>query len=236
MSKFFKKIVFSVLSLSLYAGCVHAQNQSSNIGSDGYPNAWWVVIPQDQIKGWEIPPQAADRSRGEVILSKRTELGIFSNLSEAHFVLDGQSYASIEGLWQGMKYPDSATDDRLKDPNVQWPYTREQVYLMSGFEAKKAGDIANENMKKLGVKWITYQGEKIEYNSELGKIKHYDIIYRASVAKVRQNSEIQKLLQQTGSLTLKPDHTQQPNPNPAYLYFDIYMKIRQDLNTVQKID
>jgi len=231
MSQNLKKLSLFFFVLYFYLGCLHAHNRLSDIGVDGYPNSWWMTVPIDQIKSWEIPPHAADRSKEEVILSKRTELGIFSNLSESQFVLDGQSYASIEGLWQGMKYPEDSNDERLKDVTVTWPYTREQVYKMSGFEAKKAGDAANENMKKMGIKWITYQGEKIEYNSDKGQDKHYNIIYRASFEKVRQNPNIQSLLLKTNNLILKSDHIQQPNPKPAYLYFDIYMKIRNELKS-----
>lgn len=226
MSNFLIQTFVSLFLLCCLSSCAHADVvQKSNI----YPDAWWMKIPADQIKGWEIPPQAADRTKNEVILSKRTELGIFSNLSESKFQLDGITYASVEGLWQGMKYPDNTNDDRLKDPTIVWPYTRAQVYLMSGFEAKAAGDLANANMKKLGIKWITYQGEKIEYNSETGKIKHYEIIFRASEQKVLQNPAIKDLLVRTGDLKFLPDHQQQPNPNPAYLYFDIYMKIRDQV-------
>ncbi|MBC7457686.1 MAG: NADAR family protein, partial [Bdellovibrionaceae bacterium] len=170
----------------------------------------------------------ADRSKGEVILSKRNELGQFSNLAAAPFVMDGIKYASVEGLWQGMKYPENANDERLKDPSVVWPYSREQVYAMSGFESKTAGDLANVNMKKLGIKWITYRGEKVEYNGS-GVQRHYQIILNASRAKIAQNPNLKKLLLSTGDLKFLPDHTQQPNPNPAYLYFDIYLKIRSEI-------
>jgi len=223
------KNIFRLLSVLLLCGCIHATAQDSKV-NDNYPDQWWVFIPPSELKGWEIAPQAADRSKGEVILSKRTELGIFSNLSEAHFEMDGIHYASVEGLWQGMKYPEGPNDERLKDPNVVWPYTREQVYKMSGFESKAAGDAANANMKQLGIKWITYKGKKIEYKTETGKVEHYNIIYRASEQKVLQNPEIKNLLLRTGNLKFLPDHTQQPNPDPAYLYFDIFMKIRSGLS------
>lgn len=229
MSKMF---IFILASQLFLMSCVSSKALSANSFStvvDGYPDAWWVIIPAEQIKSWEIPPQAARRDLGEVVLSKRTELGIFSNLSEAHFILDGQEYASIEGLWQGVKYPEGPQDERLKDPSLVWPYSREQVYKMSGFEAKKAGDIANENMKKLNIKWITYQGKKIEYKSEQGLIEHYNLIYRAEFEKVQQNEAIKKLLLKTGDLKLLPDHTQFPNAAPVYAYFDMLMKIRNDL-------
>jgi predicted NAD-dependent protein-ADP-ribosyltransferase YbiA (DUF1768 family) len=222
------------LALSLVlCGCIHASAQDNKF-NDSYPDAWWVFIPPSELKSWEIPPQNADRSKSEVILSKRTELGIFSNLSQSHFELDGVQYASVEGLWQGMKYPEGPNDERLKDPDIVWPYTREQVYKMSGFESKAAGDAANANMKKLGIKWITYKGKKIEYKTDAGKIEHYNVIYRASVEKVAQNPEIKALLLKTGSLKFLPDHVQQPNPDPAYRYFDIFVKIRTDLQQRSK--
>lgn len=195
---------------------------------DGFPDLWWKPVPKEQLASWEIGPQEADRSKGEVILSKRNELGQFSNLSSNTFVLDGVKYNSLEGLWQGMKYPENPQDERFKNAKVVWPYTREQVYAMDGFAAKDAGDIANKNMKELGISWITYQGKKIEYKTT-GKAEHYDIIYKASVAKIEQNPDLKKLLLSTGNLKFLPDHAQQPGAAPAYLYFDIYMKIRDDL-------
>ncbi len=193
-----------------------------------YPDAWWQPVPEAELKSWEIPPQAADRTKDEVILSKRTELGQFSNLAPTSFTMDRIKYASIEGLWQGMKYPENAQDERLKDPSVFWPYTREQVYAMSDFESKAAGDLANANMKKLGIKWITYEGEKVEYNGS-GVQRHYEIILRASREKIAQNPKLKKLLISTGDLKFSPDHTQQPNANPAYRYHEIYMKIRSEV-------
>jgi hypothetical protein len=39
-----------------------------------YPAAWWAPVPRESAASWEILPQ--DAGPGEVILSKRTELGI----------------------------------------------------------------------------------------------------------------------------------------------------------------
>lgn len=205
-------------------GCIHASPKLA----DSYPDIWWKPVAESELKGWEIPPQTARREKGEVILSKRNELGQFSNLAPLGFVLDGIKYGSVEGLWQGMKYPENSKDARLADPSVVWPFTREQVYAMSGFDSKAAGDLANANMKKLGINWITYQGQKIEYKS-LGIERHYQIILEASRAKIVQNDDLKKLLISTGNLKLLPDHQQQVNPPPAYLYHEIYMKIRSDI-------
>lgn len=212
--------VFSVL-----ASCASLTKKTY---TDGYPDEWWQEIPKDQLASWEIGPQAADRSKSEVVLSKRNKLGLLSNLTPAEFTLDGEHYASVESLWQAMKYPENKNDERLKDKTIVWPYTREQVMKLSGFEAKKAGDAASENMKKLGIKWITYKGQKIDYTGA-DQDKHYDIILRATRAKVENNPSVRELLMQTGDLKLLADHTQKPDSPPAYRYFDIAMKLRAEL-------
>lgn len=196
---------------------------------NAYPDHWWKPVPQSDLASWEIPPQAADRSKNEVILSKRNELGLLSNFADTPFTLDGIKYGSVEGLWQAMKYPEGPNDERLKDSSVVWPFTRAQVAAMTAFEAKDAGKIAGDNMKKLKISWITYQGKKIEYKTT-GQQAHYDVIYAATVAKVNQNPSVRTVLLKTGSLNLRPDHAQEPNSPPAYAYFDIAMKIRASLD------
>src|SRR5687767_1842588 len=109
MKTFFRLFRFAGLIL-FFSACIHAE-----VAKDKYPDIWWKHVPEDQLSGWEIPPQAADREKGFVVLSKRNELGQFSNLGPAEFILDNQVYASVEGLWQGMKYPEGKNDERLKD-------------------------------------------------------------------------------------------------------------------------
>lgn len=227
--KFSKNFLSAAVAI-LFCGCVHATTGS--VGSDGYPDVWWQPVPADQVAGWEIPPQSADRTKSEVVLSKRNELGQFSNLGSAGFVLDGDTYGSVEGLWQGMKYPESENDERLKDSSIVWPFTRAQVMAMKGFEAKHAGDLANQNMKKLGIKWLTYKGEKLEYNGA-DQEKYYQLILRACRAKLAQNPELKALLLRTGNLTFMADHQQKPDSLPAYKYHEIYFKLREELKAAK---
>lgn len=221
--------LFSTISVFLFLGCIHASANDVSIGADGYPNIWWQEVPVAQLPGWEIPPQSADRSKGEVVLSKRNELGQFSNLGSAGFTLDGDSYGSVEGLWQGMKYPETPSDERIKD-GVTWAFTRAQVMAMKGFDAKHAGDLANANMKQLGIKWLTYHGEKIIYNGADSE-KHYQLILRACRAKLEQNSDLKNLLLSTKNLTFMADHKQAPDSLPSYKYNDIYIKLRAELQS-----
>ena len=122
----------------------------------GYPSEWWAPVPTNEAALWEVLPQAA--GPGEVILSKRTELGILSNFAPTPFSLDGEKYASVEGFWQMLKYPEGPGDERLRDPTVVWPHARAEVAAMVGFEAKAAGAAANLTANPLeAMTTVTFQ-------------------------------------------------------------------------------
>src|SRR6476620_994675 len=118
-----------------------------------YPAVWFAPVNDPNKPDWEILPQEA--KAGEVILTKRNELGILSNFAATPFEMDGKQYASVEGFWQMMLYPEGPDDERAKDTRVTWKFTREQVAQMTAFEAKSAGTLAEENMKTLGIDWVT---------------------------------------------------------------------------------
>lgn len=193
-----------------------------------YPTHWWERIPETQRQGsWEILPHEA--KNGELILSKRNELGVFSNLAYAPFKLDGIHYNSVEALWQMMKYPDfSDTNDVRMDFASEFPFTREQVYLLSGFESKRAGDAANVINKKYDLKSIiSYQKKTFDYNDHaVGSEYHYQIMKRAILAKVMADKNMLRLLNQTKGLKLMPDHKQGANKPKSYFYHKILMDIR----------
>jgi len=111
------------------------------------PTHWFVPVPREQAAWWEILPQ--DAEPGEVILSKRNELGLLSNFAATPFILDGKHYASLEGFWQMMAYPEGPDDLRAIYPNIEWKYTREEVAQMTSFQAKAAGALAAQNMAKM---------------------------------------------------------------------------------------
>ena len=175
---------------------------------------------------WEILPQEA--GPGEVILSKRNELGLLSNFAATPFTFYGQRYASLEGLWQMMKYPEGPDDPRATFPGLQWALTRRQVAQLTGFEAKRAGTLGEENMKKMDITWVTFEGKRFEYKPATPG-EHYRLIVAATREKIRQNPEAKKVLLATGSLVLKPDHHQEPNAPAAWRYYEILMQIRAEL-------
>ena len=191
-----------------------------------YPALWWAAVPKEGAPAWEILPQEA--GPGEVILSKRHELGLLSNFAATPLVFHGQRYASLEGFWQMMKYPENADDPRAKFAGLTWAYTRAQVGQLTSFEAKKAGTLAEENMKKMGIGWVTFEGKQMEYKPEKPG-EHYRLIVEATWEKVRQNPEVKKVLLATGDLILKPDHHQEPDAPAAWRYYEILTQIRAEL-------
>ena len=194
--------------------------------AQNYPAHWWTPVPTEGAPAWEIFPQ--ETGPGEVILSKRNELGLLSNFAATPFVFGGKKYASIEGFWQMMLYPEEKDDPRATFPGLHWMFTREQVAQLTSFEAKKAGTLAEENMKEMGISWVTFEGERIEYKPT-SRGKHYQLIVAATWEKVRQNPEVMKILLATGDLVLKPDHHQEPGAPAAWNYCQILTEIRSKL-------
>jgi hypothetical protein len=188
-----------------------------------YPENWWKPVPKEGAPGWEILPQEA--GPGEVILSKRNELGLLSNFAPTPFTFRGKRYASVEGFWQMMLYPEGPDDPRAKFPGLTWPHTRDEIAQMTAFKAKAAGTQAEENMKKMSIDWVTFEGKRFPYRpAEPGA--HFRLIVAATREKVKQNPEVRRVLLSTGDLVLKPDHHTEPNAPAAWRYYDILTEIR----------
>ncbi len=196
------------------------------IGKTGYPPHWWAPVAEEAAAWWEVLPQAAEP--GEVILSKRNELGLLSNFAHTPFVFRGVRYQSLEGFWQMMKYPEGPTDQRATFPGIKWLHTRQAVSRMTGANAKAAGDLASSNMEAMGIAWVTFQGRRMTYRTPERGAQH-DLIAAATRAKVDQNTDVRDVLLSTGDLILRPDHHQPPDAPPAWRYHEILMMIRDEL-------
>ena len=195
-------------------------------GAARYPAHWWAQAPADSAPRWEILPHAAES--GEVILSKRNELGLLSNFAPTPFTLHGKPYASVEGFWQAMKYPEGPGDPRGTFAGARWPHTRDEVTQMVAFEAKTAGDVASRNTQKMGIDWVSFEGRRFPYRpAQPGE--HYELIVAAMRAKLEQNPEVRRILLSTGDLALKPDHHQEANAPAAWRYYEIWMQLRAEL-------
>lgn len=213
-------IVFAALTLS-------ASSLAQSLARDSrYPAHWWAAVSKDGAPSWEILPQEA--GPGEVILSKRHELGLLSNFAPTPFEFRGKRYASLEGFWQMMLYPEGPDDPRAKAPGIVWKHTRDEVAQMTAFVAKDAGTLAEANMAKMGIGWVTFEGKRIEYRPATPGA-HYDLIVAATGQKVFQNPDVRRVLLSTRDLILKPDHHQEPNAPAAWRYFEILTKIRAQL-------
>jgi hypothetical protein len=196
-----------------------------------YPAHWWEAVPKEGAPSWEILPQEA--GPGEVILSKRHELGLLSNFAATPFEFRGKKYASLEGFWQMMKYPEGPDDPRAIFPDLHWPHTRDEVSQLTAFEAKQAGDLASRNMNRMSIDWVTFEGQRIDYKpAEPGE--HYRLIVDATWEKVRQNPDVRRVLLATGDLVLKPDHFQPHNAPAAWRYYEILTDIRSQLRSESK--
>ena len=86
---------------------------------------------------------------------------------------------------------------------------------MTAFDAKRAGTAAEQNMKAMGIDWVTFDGVKMPYRpKEPGE--HYRLIVAAMREKVKQNPEVKRVLLATGDLKLRPDHHQSPDSPAAW--------------------
>jgi predicted NAD-dependent protein-ADP-ribosyltransferase YbiA (DUF1768 family) len=204
----------------------HSEREQAAQTRAEYPKHWWTPVPTNGAPAWEILPREA--RPGEVILSKRNELGLLSNFAATPFEFHGKRYASLEGFWQMMKYPEGPDDPRAQYPGLKWNYTREQVGQLTSFDAKRAGTLAEQNMKTMGITWVSFEGRRFEYRPPIPG-EHYKLIAAATKEKVRQNPEVKKVLLATGNLVLKPDHHQEPDAPAAWRYYEILMQIRTEL-------
>ena len=222
------KLISIAVLLLLLAACSKTppRDAVNSTENSGYPAHWFAPVNDANKPDWEILPQAA--GPGEVILSKRNELGLLSNFAPTPFTYRGVRYASLEGFWQMMLYPEGKDDPRSKFPGLTWKYTREQVSQMTAFEAKAAGTLAEDNMKKMGIAWVSFEGNRFDYRPAVPG-EHFRLIQEATRAKVDQNPDVKKVLLATGPLVLKPDHITSPDDPAAWKYYEILTRIREEL-------
>jgi predicted NAD-dependent protein-ADP-ribosyltransferase YbiA (DUF1768 family) len=229
------RIVLGLLAAvaTVHAAClaapaaVHQARAAERLAARArYPSHWWTAVSAEGAPSWEILPQAA--GPGEVIVSKRHELGLLSNFAATPFVFRGRRYASLEGFWQMMLYPEGPDDPRARFAGLEWPVRRDQVAAMTGFEAKAAGTSAEANMARMGIDWVSFEGRRFPYRPQQAG-EHYRLIVAATQAKVSQNPDVRKVLLATGDLVLRPDHHEEPGAVAAWHYCDILMAIRAQL-------
>ena len=136
-----------------------------------------------------------------------------SNLDYAPFVLHGRTYASIEGFWQGLKFPEGSE-------------MRASVAAMSGLPSKKIGDSAEKSST------FEYLGQTYR----VGSAEHQLLMKAALRAKFSQNPDCLQLLLATGNAEIihepvMKDGTPYPDSTtiPAAVFSRFLMEIRDEL-------
>jgi hypothetical protein len=121
------------------------------------------------------------------------------------FTLDGQSYASVEGFWQGLKFVDGAERRRIG-----------QLY---GGQAKQAGRMAP------AAETIAYAGRAVR----VGTSAHWYLMERACAAKFSQNEAARAALLGTGRRPLAHHLRRDSRTIPGVIMADIWMRLRAKL-------
>lgn len=168
-----------------------------------------VAGAQDARTFWlkDLGPRLeACREPLNIISSAKDEaVQLISNLAHTPFFLHGGFYASVEGFWQGLKFPQDED--------------RQRIAQLHGLEAKRAGREAPE------AETIYYQGARIR----VGCYEHWSLMYHACWAKFTQHEEARQALLETGHRPLIHQTRRDSRTIPGVIMADIWMKIRARL-------
>jgi predicted NAD-dependent protein-ADP-ribosyltransferase YbiA (DUF1768 family) len=127
------------------------------------------------------------------------------NFAHTPFELDGRAYASIEGFWQGLKFP----ADRA----------RARVAALHGQAAKSAAAGIEPPRS------VRYGGATLRY----GTPEHWALMQRACEAKFTQNVAARAALLATGERPLTHVMRRDSRSIPGIVMSDIWMKLRGKL-------
>jgi predicted NAD-dependent protein-ADP-ribosyltransferase YbiA (DUF1768 family) len=136
---------------------------------------------------------------------------LVSNFAQAPFVLDGQSYASVEGFWQGLKFPDDGDRRRLA--------------ALYGSAAKDAGFRAPPSDT------FMYCGQAVR----TGTFDHWQLMERACFAKFEQDQPARDALLATGTRPLVHQVRRDSRTIPGAIMAEIWMRIRARLAAARPI-
>ncbi len=128
-----------------------------------------------------------------------------SNLAETPFMMDGRHYASIEGFWQGLKFPDQGE--------------RSRVAALSGKEARNAARKAPDQPS------FVYGRDTMAFGSP----GHHALMRRACDAKFTQHLIAREALLSTGDRPLVHRVARDSIAIPGALMADIWMRLRDAL-------
>jgi predicted NAD-dependent protein-ADP-ribosyltransferase YbiA (DUF1768 family) len=173
------------------------------------------VFRLQAIKGGSALLQAigpeAEACRIPINITSQTPepLRLVSNFAHTSFVLDDKSYESIEGFWQGLKFPDEADRRRLA--------------LLHGSEARDAGYHAPESDT------LMYDGE----NVRVGTYAHWRLMEKACRAKFAQHAAAREALLSTRNRPLVHQVKRDSKNIPGVVMAAIWMRIRERLSRAE---
>lgn len=130
---------------------------------------------------------------------------LISNFAHTPFVLDDRRYASVEGFWQGLKFPEA--------------FRRREVAHLHGGAARRAGQAAPV------ADTLTYGGNLIR----IGTYDHWRLMAAACWAKFSQHPEAQQALIKTGTRPLEHRVRRDSRTIPGVIMAQIWMRIRRTL-------
>ncbi len=169
------------------------------------------VFRLSAIKGGSALLQAigpeAEACRIPINITSQTPepLRLISNFAHTPFELDGLAYESIEGFWQGLKFPDEA--DRRRLAALYGPAARD-----AGYHAPAADT-------------FVYQGE----TARVGTFDHWRLMERACRAKFARNAAAREALLSTRGRPLVHQVKRDSKNIPGVIMAAIWMRIRERL-------
>lgn len=141
-----------------------------------------------------------------IVYDKTPEpFNLISNLAPTPFFMDGAHYASVEGFWQGLKFPDD--NDRTR------------IGGLDRHSARKSG----EKAKKVDL--IVYSGHDIR----VGTYDHWQLMERACRAKFLQHQPARQALIDTGTRLLTHKVARDSRTIPGVIMADVWMRLRDDI-------
>jgi predicted NAD-dependent protein-ADP-ribosyltransferase YbiA (DUF1768 family) len=159
---------------------------------------------------YSLGPEAQARREPLNITSRSPQpLRLVSNFADTPFELDERAYASIEGFWQGLKFPDEADRRRLA--------------ALYGSAAKDAGYYAPK------ADTLIYRDASVR----IGTWDHWQLMKRACAAKFDQHDAARAALLSTGQRPLV--HVTKPDSRtiPGVIMAQIWMQIRHRLQKAE---
>jgi predicted NAD-dependent protein-ADP-ribosyltransferase YbiA (DUF1768 family) len=163
------------------------------------------------IKGGSAMLQAigpeAEACRVPLNITSRApmRLRLISNFAHTPFMLDGVGYESIEGFWQGLKFPDEADRRRLA--------------VLHGAEARDAGYHAPASDS------FVFDGQTVR----IGTYDHWQLMDKACTAKFAQHAAARDALLSTRNRPLVHEVARDSKNIPGVIVAAIWTRIRERL-------